>query len=233
MKTFAFALMAAAASANILTSVQDFVANIPFSKEEARQRFGSQKRSFVTSPQHQHAVKQARRTIHTTRERLGLEPFGARAAADRGIDVRRAYADMTGFAAQILGLFQGLQYDDSGEQSMCFMAVEDALTATSNLTYVLKNMYQPWFWADGQMVTQDAIAVYSSIYLDCDVNKLFDSMTTLLSVEGASTLGARVGGAMLSSYPRWTEASDDPLVGDFETAEAFGALLKDVLNYAI
>lgn len=203
MKTFAFALMAAAASANLLSNVQDFFGAMPVSKQDARDRFGGQKKQFVTNQQHQHAVKQARRTIHTTRDRLGLEPFGAHAASDRGIDVRKAYDDMTGLSAKILGIFQGLQYDDSGEQSMCFMAVEDALTATSNLGYVLKNVYQPWFWADAQMVVQDAIAVYGAIYLDCDVNKFFDSMTTLISAEGVSALGARAGGALLSAYPRW------------------------------
>lgn len=178
-------------------------------------------------------MREARRNVHTTRERLGLEPFGSHAASDRSVNVRKAYEDMTGFSAMILGTFQGFQYDMSGSQSKCFLSVEDALTATSNLGYVLKNVYMPWFWADGQMVAQDAIVVYGGIYLDCDVNKFFDSMTELISAEGASALSARASAAYMTSYRSWKKVRDDPEISRFSQSESFGRLLSDVLNYTI
>ena len=225
--------MAAAATANVLTAAHDFVSSIPHSRQDAKARFGPQIRPFATSSAHQAAVKEARRNVHLARDRLGLEPFGSHYASDRAVNVRKAYDDMTGLSAIILGTFQGFQYDTSGNQSKCFLAVEDALTATSNLGYVFKNVYMPWFWADAQMVSQDAIVVYGAIYLDCDVNKFFDSMTELISVEGASALGARASTSLLFAYPAWKKARKDPLVSRFYQAEKFGSLLSDVVNYTI
>ena len=49
-----------------------------------------------------------------------------------------------------------------------------------------------------------------TFYTNCTVNKFFDSMTTLLSSEGLSTLGARATGAYMFQYKQFEKICADP-----------------------
>jgi hypothetical protein len=191
--SFTIACVVATASAGIVDGLVDFVADFPISKADARAKYGAKYREFKTNPTHQQAVKEAHHNLRAQRERLGLPRIGADPARDE--DVRKAYEDMNGLSAWMLGLTQGLQYSTSGSTSKCFDAVEGMTTGFSNLFYVLTRMYMPWYMGEAQLAMQDTIALFGSVYIECDVNKFFDSMTTLFSVEGVSSLGARGGGA--------------------------------------
>lgn len=59
-------------------------------------------------------------------------------------------------------------------------------------------------------------------YTDCDVNKFFDSMTTLFSQEGLSTMAARGAGSFLFEYKKFNEKRADPMASTFVVAESFG-----------
>jgi len=70
-------------------------------------------------------------------------------------------------------------------------------------------------------------------YVDCDVNKFFDSMTTLISSEGLSSLGARAMGTYFFEYADFNEKRADPNASAFATAASFGKLFGAVTNYHI
>ena len=123
--TFAIACMAAACQANIFESVQEFIADFPVSKQDARDRFTPVKRSFKSSHAHQEMYQAAHHNVRAQRERLGLAPLGARPDEE----MRKSYEDMTGYSALVLGVAQGLMYNPAAGSNACFGAIESGLVA--------------------------------------------------------------------------------------------------------
>ena len=226
--TFAIACMAAATQANILTTMKEVYDNFPTTKQQARDRY-TVARNFKMTPAHAEAYKQAHLNVRAQRERLGLAPIGARPDED----MRKSYEDMTGFTALVLGVAQGLMYNSAAGQNSCFSAIESGLTASSNFFFVLSKMYMPWYVPEAQLVIQDNIALMGGFYTDCDVNKFFDSMTTLFSSEGLATLGSRAGGSYFFEYSSFNEMRSDPMASTFVKAEKFGKLFGAITNYQI
>lgn len=70
-------------------------------------------------------------------------------------------------------------------------------------------------------------------YTDCDINKFFDSMTTLISSEGLSSMGARAGGSYLFEYKTFQDAWAGEAVSTFARGEATGDLFGAITNYRI
>lgn len=58
-------------------------------------------------------------------------------------------------------------------------------------------------------------------------------MTTLISSEGLSSLGARAMGTYFFEYADFNKARADPNVSAFAKAESFGRLFGAVTNYHI
>ena len=69
--------------------------------------------------------------------------------------------------------------------------------------FVLARIYMPWYVPEAQLVIQDNIALLGGFYHDCDVNKLFDSLTGLLSQEGLSAAATRLAVAMQFEWKRY------------------------------
>jgi len=171
----------------------------------------------------------AHHNVRAQRERLGLAPLGARPDEE----MRKSYEDMTGFSAFVLGVAQGLMYNPAAGSNACFGAIESGLVASSNLFFILSKMYMPWYVPEAQLNLQDNIALMSGFYTECDVNKFFDSMTTLISSEGLSTMGARAGGSYMFEYKNFNELKSDPTASTFVKAEAMGKLFGTITNYHI
>jgi hypothetical protein len=58
-------------------------------------------------------------------------------------------------------------------------------------------------------------------------------MTSLISSEGLSTLGARAGGAYPFEYKQWKKTNADPTASSFDKGNASGKLFKAIFNYSI
>jgi hypothetical protein len=190
--------MVAATQANLLTSVQEFIADFPVTKQDARDKY-TVPHSFKTSHAHQQMYAAAHDNVRSQRVRLGLPHIGAA----RGEDVFKSYQDMTGFSALVLGIAQGLMYNSAAGPNACFNAIESGLITSSNFFFIASKLYLPYYLPEFQLVLQDNVALIGGLYTDCDVNKFFDSMTTLISSEGVSSLGARAGGSYFFQYAKF------------------------------
>ena len=114
-----------------------------------------------------------------------------------GNDYWSAYDKESGLGALITGMTKGLMYNSANGPDGCFTTVADSTIALSNVFYVMRHIYLPWYLPEAQLVIQDNIALMGGFYTECSVNTFFDSMTTLISAEGISSLGARGAGAYL------------------------------------
>jgi hypothetical protein len=82
-----------------------------------------------------------------------------------------------------------------GADSKCYDASESIIISLDTGSDLLKKIYIPAYWAELQVQTQDIIAISSAFYVDCSVDKFFNTVTHLVSNEGVSELGGRLGGA--------------------------------------
>lgn len=101
---FALACMGAVSQASLFSGLTELLSNLPVTKDQARARYMPSKRDFVSNPTHAEAVEAAHHNVRAQRKRLGLQVIGARPDED----TRRAYDEMTGLPALLLGLTQGL-----------------------------------------------------------------------------------------------------------------------------
>ena len=114
-----------------------------------------------------------------------------------GNDYWSAYDRESGLGALFTGMTKGLMYNSANGPDGCFSTVADTSIALSNAFYVMRRAYLPWYLPEAQLVIQDNIALIGGYYTECSVNTFFDSMTTLISAEGISSLSARGAGAYL------------------------------------
>jgi hypothetical protein len=97
---FALACLGAVSQASLLSGLTELWNDFPVTKDHARARFMSSKRDFVSNPTHAEAAEAAHHNIRAQRKRLGLQVIGARPDEES----RKAYDEMKGLAAYILGL---------------------------------------------------------------------------------------------------------------------------------
>lgn len=68
---------------------------------------------------------------------------------------------------------------------------------------------------------------------DCNVNKLFTTLTHVLSIEGVSELAARVAGGAAFEVVDLVKALDDPTASSYKKAVQMGRVTSTALNYSI
>ncbi len=73
----------------------------------------------------------------------------------------------------------------------------------------------------------------AGFYTACDVNKFFDSMTTLISAEGSSSMLARAGGSYVFNFKAFKKTWADPSASTYDRGVAFGSLFGALTNYHI
>jgi len=170
---------------------------------------------------------EAHHSLMAQRERLGLARVGS------GPTVGQDYAELNSWSGFVLNLLSGMTYT-KGAQSKCYDAAESFIISADTGTDVLKKMYIPAYWAELQVQGQDFIAISSGLYVDCNIDKMFNTITHLVSTEGVSELSGRVGGAWLFEISQCREAYSDP--ESFTTKERgyrYGKCVSILLNYTI
>ena len=230
--TFVAAMLAAVftqVEAKPFSLIKPFFPNFPTTRQEALQKYGTKGQAFKTTPAHKEQVDAAHHNLSAQRKRLGMEPF----KSDRALNLRKSYEEMTGINAIVLGTMYGLQYNPAAGYSKCFTATEGVLNSSGNLFFVLTKTYMPWYVPEAQLVVQDFIALNGGFYTECDLNKFFDSMTTLFSDEGLSQAGARATATYPFEYRAFTKAFADPDMPSFIKYQKFGKLFGAVTNYYI
>lgn len=120
----------------------------------------------------------------------------------------QTYENLNGFLGAILGAADGLMYTPGGS-SKCFSAVEGSLISLDSLAHVFLHAYLPWYWSELQLVVQDEISLQAALYADCDVDKFFNTMTHLITWEGASELLARGAGGFFFEFQDFLDAWND------------------------
>jgi hypothetical protein len=56
--------------------------------------------------------------------------------------------------------------------------------------------YMPWYWSEIMVNLQDVTSMTSSFYVDCKLDKLMFSLSSLASTEGLIKLSARGAGSI-------------------------------------
>ena len=69
------------------------------------------------------------------------------------------------------------------------------------MLHLFETIYLPKTWADLGVVFSSYISTSASVTSNCNVQKLFNIVTALISGEGAALLGSRVAGGMIFDLP--------------------------------
>lgn len=132
----------------------------------------------------------------------------------------------------MLALITGFIYTP-GQTGNCSSAIFTYLGAWLNSIDAFPKIYLPWVWPLLQAVIQDIIAGGSAVIYDCDANKLFLTLTHLITTEGLSELGARAAGAApFELYQLIVTFQDETIVAQ-EKARQCGKLTATLLNFYI
>lgn len=227
MKVTAFvsAALVGAVSAFDFSDVEQFIASVPLKKSDVHHMHKAHKK--IQLNEHQRAnVQEAHHSVRATRERLGLSRVGA------GPNVEQTYDNMNGFLGTLLGVAGGLMYHP-GQRNACFTAVEGSLISLDSLAHVLMNIYMPWYWPEFQTVMQDEISLQAALYADCDVDKFFNTMTHLITWEGASELLARAAGGFFFEFQDLLTAWDDESISSYQLGTKFGRVFGTLTDWRI
>ena len=103
----------------------------------------------------------------------------------------------------------------------------------NTISQLLTQFYDPRLWADAIMGVQNWVQLSTSVYANCDAQKLFNTVTALITTEGASTLGARLTGGFISDMPMNINTFLDSDKSEFDRFRALGNLFQTVFNYSI
>jgi hypothetical protein len=132
-----------------------------------------------------------------------------------------------------LNILAGMTYN-GGSDSKCYNAAESFIISLDTGSDIFKKLYIPAYWAEGQVQSQDLLAISSALYVDCNIDKFFNTVTHLASAEGVSELGGRVAGAWLFEISKCTDAySNSELYTAQERGKAYGRCASIVFNYTI
>ena len=95
-----------------------------------------------------------------------------------------------------LNILTGMTYTN-GASSKCYDAAESVIISLDTGSDVLKKIYIPAYLPELQVQIQDFIAISAAFYVDCSIDKFFNTVTHLASSEGLSELGGRLAGAFM------------------------------------
>lgn len=88
-------------------------------------------------------------------------------------------------------------------------------------------------WPQLQVSLQDVVSSGQVVIYGCNINKLFTTLTNLLSMEGIAQLGARVSGAagfeVVDMINDWT----NPDISSYKKSVSLGKVVSTILDYSI
>lgn len=104
------------------------------------------------------------------------------------------YEGLDTATAFLMSLVSGFVYTP-GESSTCSDTIFVGISSWINSIDTVQKFYLPYEWPNFQANLQDILASQSAIIYDCEIDKLFTTLTHLPTTEGLSELGARLAGA--------------------------------------
>ena len=159
-----------------------------------------------------------------TRDKLGMTKFGDSPT------VGQDFASLNTFSGFVLNIVAGMSYD--ANSSSCYDRVEDIVILTDTLSDIVRKLYKPAYLSEFQVVTQDYIAQFSAVYLDCKIDKVIYTVSHITSSEGQSELTARVAGALPFEINTCIEVYQNPeKFSTQEKGQAYGACVSKILNW--
>lgn len=139
---------------------------------------------------------------------------------------------MNGFGGGVLRVLKGLTYNANSE-SKCYNATEDFIISFDTGSDVFRKIYIPAYWAEAQIFFQDFFAITSGVFVDCNVDKAFNTITHLISTEGVSELGGRLAGSAMFELSDCIGAWNDDSMSKEDKGYKYGKCLSVILNYTI
>lgn len=143
-----------------------------------------------------------------------------------------SYDGIDNAATTIMSFVSGFVYTP-GETSVCSETIFTYIGAWVNSLDSIKKIYLPYVWPNFQANVQDILASGSGVIYDCDANKLFTTLTHLISTEGITELGARVAGAAPFELFEVIDVLGDETIDTGTKARKVGRLSATILNYHI
>lgn len=142
------------------------------------------------------------------------------------------YEGLDTASAILMSLVSGFVYTP-GESSTCSDTIFVGISAWINSIDTVMKFYLPYEWPNFQANIQDILASQSAIVYDCEIDKLFTTITHLPTTEGLSELGARLAGAAaFELYDVITIVGKKDVSWNVK-AKKIGRLAATALNYHI
>ena len=115
-----------------------------------------------------------------------------------------------GFLNGILGFFYGCQADKT-KPGQCYDTVEQGVLLAEAVSASLSKFYLPSEWANLLKDGNSYLSIFASVYGLCDTQNLINIVSGLISAEGASSLGAQMGGSLIFDLPtQWKKFQQAP-----------------------
>jgi hypothetical protein len=92
-------------------------------------------------------------------------------------------------------------------------------------------VYMPWYWADLVTLTADITALSSTFYTNCSVDKFFNTLTTAVTVNGATSLIGRSVAALNFEIADAMAAAENPFASDQDKGCAMGKAIQAVFKW--
>ena len=131
-----------------------------------------------------------------------------------------------------MSFFDGMIYTP-GESSACSDAIFTGLGAAINTIDTVKKIYLPYYWPNFQANIQDMLASGSGAVQDCDLNRLFSTVTKMITTEGLTELAARLAGAAAFELFDMIKILGEKTESPGAKARSVGRFLATTLNYHI
>ena len=163
-------------------------------RHDVNRKLAEQNRSFKPLKNaHRHAYNEAHHSLMARRERLGLPRVGQ--VAYGGPNVQQDFRSLNSFSGMFLNLIDGFQYNSGTQEGKCYGAMESLVIALDTSSDLLKKVYIPAYLAEIQVNVQDTSIILAASYVDCDLDKLFNAVSHLVSTEGVTELVSRLAAA--------------------------------------
>ena len=176
-----------------------------------------------------HLAVQAHHNIMDRRQRMGLPLVGAAA----GPKVGQSYENLSSFSGNFLNLLTGMQYNSGATDSRCFDSAESIIIGFNTFSDIAAKLYIPAYWAELQVQFQDTSALSSAVFVDCNLDKMFTTLTHLATSEGLSELSGRVVGAAFFELSKCANARGNPELTGSEKSKIYGKCASVLLNFTI
>lgn len=188
----------------------------------------NRRRVTQLTPEQRKRTVDAHHNTQATRARLGMPLVGA------GPNVEQSYAELNSTSGFILNLLTGMAYNGDATNSNCYAAAESMIIATDTASDIFAKIYISAYWAEAQIQVQDSIAILSGVYIDCSLDKIFNTVSHLASSEGIAEVTGRVTGALPFQGRKCISVYQNP--ENYTTKErgnSYGQCVSIILNYTI